>query len=350
MFEAVVAQADMLRSRGAVPVVLGVEDEAAAQDAWRLEGVERHLAPPRGPATLAYAPGLRGLLGAAKLDLLHLHGIWQYPVKAAGDWARRTGKLLVVSPHGMLDPWITSRNAWKKHLARLLWEDAALNQASLFHALTQSEAADIERQQPATPRVVIPNAAPDAAAAPLSPRGPVALYLGRIHEKKNLGALIAGWLEAHDRLPADASLIIAGWGDEDGIAALEQALPQANAAGVEFVGTAFGSQKAALFDLARFLVLPSHSEGLPMAILEGWSAGVPSLMSANCNLPEGFTTGAALDCGTSTESIASTLVEGFALAGDDWKAMSRAAQDLACGVFSREAVASRWEDAYAGLL
>ncbi|SFP23853.1 Glycosyl transferase 4-like domain-containing protein [Qipengyuania nanhaisediminis] len=150
----------MLRSLGALPVVLGVEDEAAAQDAWRLEGIERHLATPRGPAALAYAPGLRALLDAAKLDLLHLHGIWQYPVKAAGDWARRTGKPLVVSPHGMLDPWITSRNAWKKHLARLLWEDAALNQASLFHALTQGEAADIERQQPATPRVVIPNAAP----------------------------------------------------------------------------------------------------------------------------------------------------------------------------------------------
>lgn len=350
MFEAVVAQADILRSLGAVPVVLGVEDEAAEQDSWRLEGVERHLAKPRGPAALAFSPELRGRLDAAQLDLLHLHGIWQYPVKAAGDWAQRTGMPLVVSPHGMLDPWITSRNAWKKDIARALWERSAWSKASLFHALTQAETADITREVPAVSTVAIPNAAPPARMASAASRGPVALYLGRIHEKKNLGGLIAAWMKARDRLPPDASLVIAGWGDDDGIAALEQALPSAAGAGVEFVGTAFGSQKAALFDLARFLILPSHSEGLPMAVLEAWAEGIPALISANCNLPEGLASGAAFECGTSVDSITAALIDGFTLSDEAWKGMSNAAKSLALGPFSRDAVAQRWEAAYAGLL
>ena len=344
------AQADILRSLGAVPVVLGIEDEAAAQDGWRLEGIERHLAKPHGPAAIAYAPELRSLLDAAQLDLLHLHGIWQYPVKAAGDWAQRTGKPLVVSPHGMLAPWITTRNTWKKNIARALWEQSAWRKASLFHALTQAETADIAREVPAASTVSIPNAAPPARMSSAASRGPVAMYLGRIHEKKNLGGLIAAWVKARDRLPPEASLVIAGWGDDAGIAALEQALPGAAGAGVEFVGTAFGSQKAALFDLARFLVLPSHSEGLPMAVLEAWAEGIPALKSSNCNLPEGFASGAAIDCGTSVDNITAALVDGFTLSDEAWTRMSSAAKSLALGPFSRDAVAQRWEAAYAGLL
>ena len=350
MFEAVVAQVQILRRLGATPVVLGVEDDAASQDSWRLEGAELHLARRRGPVALAYSPDLPRLLDAAKLDLLHLHGIWQYPVRAAGTWAGSTGKPMIVSPHGMLDPWITNHNAWKKQAARLLWERTAWSRASLLHALTEAEAADIEREIPTASTIVIPNAAPAATKDPPPPRGPVALYLGRIHEKKNLGALIAAWTRVRGDLPAESSLVIAGWGDDEGIAALESALSGSAATNVEFVGTAFGSQKAALLDLARFMVLPSHSEGLPMAILEGWAAGVPSIMSDACNLPEGFASGAAIRCGTSNDAIGAALVEAFAKTGSQWKEMSNSALALASGPFSQETIAKHWERSYGRLL
>lgn len=42
----------------------------------------------------------------------------------------------------------------------------------------------------------------------------MALYIGRIHEKKNLAALIAGRTAARPDLPEGASLTIAGWGDD----------------------------------------------------------------------------------------------------------------------------------------
>ena len=35
-------------------------------------------------------------------------------------------------------------------------------------------------------------------------------------------------------------------------------------------------------------ILPSFSEGLPMAVLEAWAYGLPVLMTDHCNLPEGF--------------------------------------------------------------
>lgn len=350
VFEAVVAQAELLASLGAEPVVLGLRDLHSDADAWRLGNVKRHLCDPAGPASLGYAPKLAASLGSSQLDVLHLHGIWQYPSHAAASWAKDTGNPLVISPHGMLDPWITGRNAWKKHLGRALWERRAWKSAAVFHALTSAEAHDIAHETRGTNVATIPNPAPPVLPDVDANRRSMALYIGRIHPKKNLAALIDGWNAARAALPDKAVLTIAGWGDDEGIDALEHAIRDHAGLNIEFVGTAFGSQKAALLDLARFVVLPSLSEGLPMAILEAWSVGVPTIMSEHCHLPEGFAHGAAIACGTASDTIARALVEGFTLPETDWQRMSVAARTLASGQFSPATVAEKWGRLYAALL
>ncbi len=76
----------------------------------------------KGPPVFGFAPGLLDAIKAADLDVLHLHGIWMYPSRVAERWAAATGKPVVISPHGMLDPWILSRGRWKKAIARALYE------------------------------------------------------------------------------------------------------------------------------------------------------------------------------------------------------------------------------------
>ncbi len=342
-------QADMLRALGAVPVVVAVADEDHAEDRWRLEGTETILVRGRGPDQLAWSGGMGCALDGARLDLLHLHGVWQHPSHAAGVWARRSGRPLVISPHGMFDPWTTRNKAWKKHLARRVWERRAWHSAAAFHALTDAEAHDIAHETGGARIAVISNAAPSPVTPPARLRPPNALYLGRIHPKKNIAALIEAWTLARPELPADATLTIAGWGDDAGIEALEKQMRGGDRS-IDFVGTAFGSQKAALFDISRFCVLPSFSEGLPMVILEAWAAGTPTIMSRACHLPQGYEAGAAVECGTDAESIRRALVEGFALDEPRWLAMARAAQALAAGTFGPPTVAERWERLYAELL
>jgi poly(glycerol-phosphate) alpha-glucosyltransferase len=75
-------------------------------------------------------------------------------------------------------------------------------------------------------------------------------------------------------------------------------------ASVRFLGPVFGEKKDALLRRAGVFVLPSYSEGLPMAVLEAWSHGLPVLMSEFCNLPEGFAAGAAHYCAPDAESVA----------------------------------------------
>ena len=348
MFEAVVAQAKLLDELGATPVVIGLREESSAEDRWRFGDIEINLVEQAGLNALGFSPDLPGAIADARPDLLHLHGIWQYPSLAAADWADGARKPLVISPHGMMDPWITSRRAWKKHLARMAWERRAWRSASAFHALTEDEAQDIGNETRGARVATIPNPAPRSASPEPGPRAPFALYIGRIHAKKNLATLVDAWQAARADLPEGAMLTIAGWGDDADVASLEHAIQQAS--GIDFVGTAFGSQKAALLDLARFVVLPSHSEGLPMAMLEAWAAGVPTIMTEHCHLPEGFAAGAAIECGTDRESIRKALVEGFGLGDTQWQEMSDAAFELARGPFGADAIAARWEALYSALL
>ena len=60
-------------------------------------------------------------------------------------------------------------------------------------------------------------------------------------------------------------------------------------------------------------MLPSFSEGMPIAVLEAWSYGLPVLMTEACNLPEGFAAGAALQIGPDRAGIGAGLRQLFAM-------------------------------------
>ncbi|WP_068077206.1 glycosyltransferase [Novosphingobium lentum] len=347
VFEAVVAHAALIRSLGGEVRVFALDDADAAHDKDRLQGCAVDLLRIVGPRQVGYAPDMVKALCAANLDILHLHGIWMYPSRAGAAWAARTGRPYFVSPHGMLDPWITARGRWKKRIARIGYERASWARAAALHALTAREATDIARESGRSDSLVIPNAGPALAPATAAPAGRNVVYIGRVHPKKNLVALAQGWLQANR--PAGARLLIAGWGDPADVAELEAAIATADGS-VEFLGPVFGERKAKLLAEARLVVLPSHSEGLPMAMLEAWASGVPTVMTEECNLAIGFDAGAAIRCGYDAPAIAAALTAGLGLNDAGWSRMSDAARALADTQFSQAAVAAQWAQAYGAAL
>lgn len=332
----------MIRQAGGRATVLALADAWSDDDKAALGDSELVTAHVGGPDRFGYAPRLATLLDAADPDLLHLHGIWMYPSRAGEAWARRTGRPYLISPHGMLDPWITARGRWKKSLARAAYERASWRRADAFHALTEAEAVDIRREAGAKRVWTIANAGPAAAGKVTARRRPRVVYLGRIHPKKNLAALVEAWRSA--TLPAAAELAIAGWGAPGEIAALEALLRPGDA--IHFLGPVHGDAKRRLLDEARYLVLPSHSEGLPMTVLEAWAAGTPTIMTAACHLPDGYRAGAALECGTAASSITESLTRALAMDEPRWRVMSEAALALARGPYSAATIQRQWTKAY----
>jgi poly(glycerol-phosphate) alpha-glucosyltransferase len=119
---------------------------------------------------------------------------------------------------------------------------------------------------------------------------------------------------------------------------------------VLLVGPQFEDAKVASYAIAEAFILPSLSEGLPVAVLEAWSYGVPVLMTEACNLPEGFAAGAALPIVADPAGIAAGLRRLFALSDAERRAMGARGQALVRERFTWQQVAEQMAAVYRWVL
>src|SRR6266571_1839013 len=149
--------------------VLGMMDEHTVSDVGAWSPVKTQAYPVRGPRAFGYAPQLKRAALAVDLDILQLHGLWMYPTVAALAWHRRTGRPLIVSPHGMLDEWAVKNSRWKKRIAGWCYQNAGLREAACIRALCASEAKSIRAYGLKNPVCVIPNGIDLPKADPACP-------------------------------------------------------------------------------------------------------------------------------------------------------------------------------------
>ncbi|QDT15525.1 glycosyltransferase [Alienimonas californiensis] len=376
---------DLARALSAIgrsPHVLSVRDEHFAEDAAAAGQIEgRPLAgeafAPQGPrfthGAWGYAPGLDRRLGELNPDVVHSHGLWHHSSAATAGWGRKSGRKWVVSPHGMLDPWAVRRSRAKKRVAWWLAERSHLAGAGCLHALADAEADAARAYGVRAPILVIPNGvsleAPRPDAPPPWGEGEevsaavggrrVLLFLGRLHPKKGLDLLIDAWAHLLKTEPAarDWHVAVLGW-DDGGHA--EELKARAAAAGLcgpggrptagkgalGFYGPAFGDRKAAALAGASGFVLPSHSEGMPVAVLEAWAYGLPTVLTDACNLPEGFDRGGALRVEPTADSLRTGLAELVTESDAARGARGAAARALAEAEFAWPVIARRFGALY----
>jgi len=119
---------------------------------------------------------------------------------------------------------------------------------------------------------------------------------------------------------------------------------------VVVLGPQFGDAKRSLLANADAFVLPSLSEGLAVAALEAWSFGLPVLMSAESNLPEGFEAGAAMRTAIETDGIAGALEAFLALTDQERREMGNTGRRLVEERYSWDSVVEDMARVYGWLL
>lgn len=295
-----------LRQAGADVHVLGLRDPDTAADLQAWAPLTPVVLDRAGPAALGYAPGLSQAIARLAPDILHLHGIWQALSASTARWAARDNPVMI-SPRGMLDPWAMANSQWKKRLVWHAYERANLHRAACLHALSASEAEAIRAVLPQAEIAIVPNGVdvpPTPATVtnetpskePPADGRPRLLFVSRVHPKKGLMEFLDHWALVRPRLSRPWVLRIAGQDEVGHLAALRAQVERLGLSdSVAFIGPVYGAAKAQELAAADAFVLPSKSEGLPMAVLEAWAAGLPVLMTRACNLPEGFEAGAAIE-------------------------------------------------------
>ena len=346
LFQSVRGLAKSVTCASASARVFGISDEQSAVDLqdWQPLSVETFRPQFRA---WGYSNQLVPALLGADLDILSTHGLWKYCSVASQRWHRRTGRPYIVHPEGMLESWALRNARRKKRVAALFYEDRHLRGAACLRALCEAEAQSMRAYGMRNPVCIIPNgvdlpktienSTPDSDNSILqtiAQNRKILLYLGRLHPKKNVANLIRAWKQVLDSDPSMAKswiLAIAGWSES----AYEQKLQYLAAMpSVVFLGPQFGTEKNACYRACDAFILPSLSEGLPMTVLEAWAYGKPVLMTPECNLPEGFGAGAALQIGTGPEEIAEGLKQVIEMSDDDRRAMGNRGRNLVETKFS----------------
>ena len=164
--------------------------------------------------------------------------------------------------------------------------------------------------------------------------GPVALYVGRLSNEKNLAALAAAWTHVHRARP-DARLLVVGEG------------PQANALngpGVVTAGPLFGEELATAFASADVFAFPSETETFGNVVVEAAASGLPVVVSSTGAAHEHVIagqTGEVVDA-NDPQALAGAIIR---LADDPALRlrMSLAARTHATGYSLGRAVRSTWD-------
>ncbi|MBI5316142.1 MAG: glycosyltransferase [Nitrospirae bacterium] len=338
--------------------VFGLEDDLSERDVVDWYPVSVKTCMVKGPKSFGYAPKLVDTLREAKLDLVHAHGLWMYPSVACSRWARFHHKPYVLTTHGMLAAWAVDKGRAKKWLAGWLYQNAQLRDAACFQAVTMSEVRAIRAYGLWNPICLIPHGvevpSESSHLAEHMGRPKELLYLGRLHPHKGLVNLLRGWhalRKSESSHLKDWILTIAGWG-QDGheieLRTLSSDLGiQEN---VRFIGPKFGSEKTETFCSADAFILPSLGEALPVAALEAWAYKLPALLTPECNIPEGYETGAAIRIGTDPQTIAAGIGQLITMSQTERQSMGLRGRDLVEKRFSWPTIAGQIYSVYRWVL
>lgn len=291
-------------------------DELAAspEEGNEYEGVAVRYLPRAFPRRYFGARIRRPLsLALGRVDLCHVHGIWNMPEWTATRLARAHGVPYLLSPRGMLQPGALRRGTWQKRIAYRVIEQSGLAGARLLHATSDSEADVLRGLGLDVPVVTVPNGVDLTAAAGarpgfrarlgIPPGAFVIVFLGRMHPIKRLDLLAEAFGELR-RTHAEAHLVLAG-PDERGHLAEVTARLGSHAGFVHAVDGLDDRDKWALLRDANVSVQCSDSESFGMAVVEAMAAAVPVVVTRTCPWPEIETR----ECGFWVEQSAQAIAD-----------------------------------------
>ena len=220
---------------------------------------------------------------AGRVALLHAHiasgaSFWRKAAFVAA--ARATGTPYVLHVHaGDFAEFHDRSPAFVRALLRWLYEGAAAVIAlSPCWRKALLDTVPRARVEVVPNPVGIPSWRPQEASA-----RPCVLFLGTVRAGKGVYELVAAWPKVLAAVP-DARLVIAGSGEVERVRLLARELGIESS--IELPDWVAGAEKARLFERASVLVLPSHFEALPMAVLEGMAAGLPVVATRVGAIPD----------------------------------------------------------------
>jgi glycosyltransferase involved in cell wall biosynthesis len=217
--------------------------------------------------------------------VFHLHGGFIPTFYAASQWLKKNNIPFITMTHGAYNTIALNKSFYIKKLYFHFFESKLLKTASFIHCIGKSEVDGINKIYLNNKTVLIPYGfdMPDTKAVDVNDSSEFIIgFCGRLDVyTKGLNELVDGFqlfLQQH----ANAQLWLIG--DSKEKAALQD---RVRLAGIEnkvvFYGSKYGDEKVHLLQQCTIFASPSRNEGLPAAVLEAASLGLPCLVTEATN-------------------------------------------------------------------
>jgi glycosyltransferase involved in cell wall biosynthesis len=246
-----------------------------------------------------------------KSIVIHVNGLWTPFLHKMTRLAISESVPILLTTHGMLDPWALSHKYLKKKIAWYAYQKNDISSVDIIHTTSLVESNNVRDIGIKIPLVMIPNAVNMHSKNRIFNyrETKVVLFLSRIHPVKGLLDLINAWNSIDTK---GWRLIIAGEGEKKYTQLIKN---KVNAYHLEseisFIGHVSRKEKELLYLEADLFILPTHSENFGLAIAEAMSYGLPVITtkSAPWSIIEKDNCGWWVDVGV--ESLSKALTQSF---------------------------------------
>lgn len=223
-------------------------------------------------------------------DIVHINCCWMPQCALVQYWTRQWQHStplslergaggespILLTSHGMLEPWIIGRNYWTKKLPAIwLYQRWAVKNADVIVSTAEEERKHILALGWNNNIAMVPNGIDTKSIVMKTEWNDAGnlLFMSRVHPKKGLEILIEA-LTATEKL----NLTIAGDGEADYIAALKKLVTTKGLdSRVKFVGPVYGEKKWEMIRQADVVALTSYSENFGLIVAEALASGTPVL-------------------------------------------------------------------------
>lgn len=318
-----------------------------------IENCRIHDVSSYNPLSSKFKKEVSALLNEIKPDIVHVNCCWMPACAVIQCIAQKCGYKVVLTPHGMLEPWIIKRHYWtRKFPALMLYQKRAIQKADCIQATAESERDNLLKLG-YNSNVKVVKLGIDAEGIEMKKSWKKTLqilFLSRVHVKKGINFLI----EAAEILRKELNgykIVVAGEGDAEYVANLKRQIVDKGLQDiVQFIGGVYGDKKWELFKTSDFFVLPTHSENFGLAIAESLASGTPVITTVGTpwsDLNDSHA-GAWIEIGT--QPLVDTLRKFLALTDEELEMMGRNGRKLIETKYSAKVMAEEMMEVYHSIL
>lgn len=229
------------------------------------------------------------LLDELKPDVVHVNGCWMLQCSWTVFWAKSKGYPVVISPHGMLEPWDIEKNYWTKKLpALLLYQKKAIKIANALVATAETEKENLIKLGYNKNVTVVPNGIViDGIKMKESwEERKQMLFLALYRRNKGIDILMQAISHMKEQLK-DWKVIIAGVESDYTVEELKKMSIDLGISNIiNVVGSLFGEAKWKVYRESDVFILPTLNENFGIVIAESLICGTPVITTKGAPWPQ----------------------------------------------------------------